>query len=91
MRTIEFETPENVRISYEAAGLGQRFIAWLIDQIIVGFISLIAIVVLVIALISAGILSDSAAEIGDRLESAQGDPQASEEIAKYFIGGTIVV
>ncbi|MBL8850567.1 MAG: RDD family protein, partial [Planctomycetaceae bacterium] len=38
-----------------------------------------------------GILSDSAAEIGDRLESAQGDPQASEEIAKYFIGGTIVV
>jgi uncharacterized RDD family membrane protein YckC len=91
MRTIEFETPENVQISYEAAGLGQRFIAWLIDQIVVGVISVIAVVVLFIALISAGVLADSAAQIGDKLESAQGDPQASEEIAKYLIGGTILV
>ncbi|WP_437205876.1 RDD family protein [Planctomicrobium sp. SH664] len=29
-----FETPENVQIQYEFAGLGSRFLAWLIDQIV---------------------------------------------------------
>ena len=91
MRTIEFETPENVQISYHAGGLGQRFIAWLIDQIIVGLISVLAIIVLFVALVFAGVLADSAAQIGEKLESAQGNPQASEEIAKYLIGGMILV
>lgn len=91
MRTIEFETPENVQISYQTAGLGQRFIAWLIDQIIVGVISAVVIFVLFIFLIAAGIITESAAELGDKLEAAQGDPQASEEIAKYLLGGTILV
>lgn len=39
---VEFETPENVSVSYEAAGLGSRFSAWVID-----FIILILILVLV--------------------------------------------
>lgn len=32
---IQFETPENVQISYQPAGLGTRFIAWLLDFVIV--------------------------------------------------------
>lgn len=32
---IEYETPENVRLTYKPAGLGTRFSAWLLDIIIV--------------------------------------------------------
>jgi uncharacterized RDD family membrane protein YckC len=32
---IQFETPENVQISYQPGGLGTRFIAWLLDVVIV--------------------------------------------------------
>jgi uncharacterized RDD family membrane protein YckC len=91
MRTIEFETPENVQITYEAAGLGARFIAWLVDQILVFFISILLVVVLLILLIAAGIITDSASALADRLESAQDDPRASDEIAKYMIGGATIV
>jgi uncharacterized RDD family membrane protein YckC len=31
---IEFETPENVRLNYEPAGLGSRFLAFLTDRIL---------------------------------------------------------
>lgn len=46
-RPIEFETPENVRIQYELAGLGTRFIAWLCDMILlVGLIVVMAILLM---------------------------------------------
>ncbi len=35
---IRFETPENVHIQYEPAGLGTRFLAWFVDQILVTFV-----------------------------------------------------
>lgn len=91
MRTIEFETPENVQITYEAAGLGARFIAWLVDQILVFFISILLVLGLIFLLVATGVITDSASVLEDRLESAQGDPRAGEEIAKYMIGGTTIV
>lgn len=91
MRTIEFETPENVQITYEAAGLGARFIAWLVDQILVFFGSILLVLVIVILLIATGVITDSVSALEDRLESAQGDPRAGEEIAKYLMGGSTIV
>ncbi len=32
--SIQFETPENVQVTYEIAGLGSRFVAWFEDQLI---------------------------------------------------------
>lgn len=91
MRSIEFETPENVLISYQAAGLGARFIAWLVDQILVFFLSILLVVGLMILLAAAGAIGDSASALADRLESARGNPNAGEEIAKYMLGGLTIV
>lgn len=45
---VEFETPENVSVSYEAAGLGSRFSAWIIDFIILCLILTVVFFMLVI-------------------------------------------
>ena len=78
---IQFETPENVQISYEPAGLGTRYIAWLFDAILV-FCGTMA---LVIFLFCAGIVSESAI---NRLADDPGDTAEERQrmIAMYFFG-----
>ncbi len=39
MSSLQFETPENVSIDYQPAGLGTRFVAWLVDQLFVWMLS----------------------------------------------------
>ncbi|MCA9237018.1 MAG: RDD family protein [Planctomycetales bacterium] len=34
-QTFQFETPENIHVEYRVAGLGTRFVAWFVDQLIV--------------------------------------------------------
>jgi len=46
--TLQFETPENVRIEYRPAGLGTRFLAWFVDQIIMSLVIFIAVIALII-------------------------------------------
>lgn len=91
MRTIEFETPENVQIRYQAAGLGARYIAWLVDQVLVFFVSVLLVIGLILLLAAIGVLTDSAADLQRRLENAQGNPRAGEEIAKYLMGGATII
>jgi uncharacterized RDD family membrane protein YckC len=91
MRTIEFETPENVQISYQAAGLGARFIAWFVDQILVFFISILLVLALIFLLVAADVIGDSMSSLAERLESAENDPHAGEEIAKYMLGGMTII
>lgn len=91
MRTIEFETPENVQIRYQAAGLGARFIAWLVDQVLVFFISVLLVIALLVLFAASGVMTESAEQLQRRLEGAQGDPRAGEEIAKYIMGGTTII
>ncbi|MFO1094133.1 MAG: RDD family protein [Planctomycetaceae bacterium] len=91
MRSIEFETPENVQIRYQAAGLGTRFLAWLIDQIVVGISTVLIVLALLLVLVATNVITESAEALGERLESAQGDPRASEEIGRYIMGGLILI
>jgi len=42
---IDFETPENIKISYQVAGAGTRFLAWFADCI---FLTLICLLLLVV-------------------------------------------
>lgn len=41
-QSIQFETPENVQVQYDLAGLGSRFVAWFVDQLLL-FIIMVAL------------------------------------------------
>src|SRR5580704_14952142 len=56
---IDFETPENVRISYELAGPGTRFIAWLIDSILLWGLTIVTGMILL--WIGLALFADSSA------------------------------
>lgn len=51
---IEFETPENVKISYQLAGLGTRFVAWVVDSILLWVLAFVIFIVLLAAGASMG-------------------------------------
>ena len=42
---IQFETPENVCVSYRAAGAGTRFVAWFVDMILVWLVIFVMAIV----------------------------------------------
>jgi len=71
-KTIRFETPENVTVSYRLAGPGTRFVAYLFDEIILtaGTIVLVFVTILSILLILP--LSDSATGPGKYVAIAVG-------------------
>lgn len=73
--TIQFETPENVKVSYEVAGLGSRFVAWVEDQLLVG----IALFLLILGLMFLGMGSHW-------LDNFMIDPESDEESALYLFG-----
>jgi uncharacterized RDD family membrane protein YckC len=75
-----FETPENVQVHYEAAGLGSRFIAWFIDQILLGVVTVVCMVLLLMTGISFDFVF-----FGD---DAQDD---AERLAAYFAGAMALV
>ena len=50
--TLDIQTPENVAFGYQVAGIGSRFLASLVDTIIVG---LLQVVILFVFLILLGI------------------------------------
>lgn len=54
-----FETPENVRVDYETAGLGTRYLAWFVDQVILWLLMIVVFVGLIIAGASFESLFDS--------------------------------
>lgn len=44
--TLDIETPENVAFGYQVAGIGSRFLATLLDTILVGLLQVVVIIVL---------------------------------------------
>src|SRR3954470_3584374 len=46
---IQFETPENVRLSYELAGPGTRFVAWFMDTILIFVVAIVVFIGVLIA------------------------------------------
>lgn len=88
MTKIEFETPENVHVSYEPAGLGTRFVAWFVDNLIL----VVVYIVLFFALMIAGIATESVArKLDAAMENATTDKEAPEEVIFYFIGVFLLV
>ena len=84
--SIEFETPENVRIRYPLAGPGTRFLAWLLDWLISIVLTIVIAIVLVVLAGVSGTLESQLRDLQpDQLE-AQG-PQ----FAQYFLGIMLIV
>lgn len=48
--TLDIQTPENIAFDYQIAGIGSRFLATLLDTILVGLLQLVLILVLVLIL-----------------------------------------
>lgn len=77
--SLRFETPENVQIHYEPAGLGTRFLAWFIDQILVT----VVMVGLIVALFAVG------ASFQAVFDSLEDGPSADKDRAVYYAVGLI--
>ena len=91
--SLEFETPENIKVAYEPAGLGTRYLAWFIDNILIS----IAIVVMFFLAIMLGAITETAVrETARMIEGAEAHtPTERAErgvmIIQYFIGISILV
>jgi uncharacterized RDD family membrane protein YckC len=89
---IGFETPENVQIQYQPAGLGHRFIAWLVDQILVFLLSVVLIVMLVIVGLTVGsVVGEFLDFLGGRFEDAATDSRAGKQVLLYLAGVAALV
>ena len=53
---IQFETPENVKLSYRLAGPGTRFVAWMMDIILLFILVFVLFIVALFAGASLDIL-----------------------------------
>jgi uncharacterized RDD family membrane protein YckC len=74
--SFRFETPENVQVHYEPAGLGTRFLAWVVDQIILW----LAMIALFVALIVVGVSFDGL------WVAVDADGEDAERAVLYFFG-----
>jgi uncharacterized RDD family membrane protein YckC len=81
--TMQFETPENVRVQYTLAGLGTRFIAWFIDQIF----TTLMLILIVIFLFVAGIAT---AQVMDDL-AGRAAAAPPERVMGIFVGFIILM
>ena len=85
---IHIETPENIQIAYKPAGLGTRFLAWVVDSLLLSLF----LIVLLVLLVMAGAASDSL--VRQVLEPMQdlekelhdGDQRSVELVMLYLIG-----
>lgn len=74
---VAFDTPENIQVRYRPAGLGTRFIAWVIDQTL-------ALVLEIVLLIVALVVVSSLAAFREMREDA-------DRSIAYFIGLMFVI
>lgn len=86
---IQFETPENIQVAYEPAGLGTRFVAWFVDNIIMTVFGFVLLVVLLCTgAISDSVLRDIAGPAGESGRPAHGE---APEVSFYLIGLFVLI
>jgi len=86
MHDISFETPENVKIHYNPAGLGSRFIAAFIDHMLI----FVLMFVLLIAFLAAGFTLDmSFRDVVGNIDNLK--PGEMPQISSYFLGAITLI
>ncbi|MBD3673257.1 MAG: RDD family protein [Planctomycetaceae bacterium] len=87
-QSVDFETPENVQLSYRIAGLGSRFVAWFVDNIFVTLLLILLLIVFVAVAAAADLTLGRWLE--DLLESSlegEDDPQqVGNQVGMIVIG-----
>ena len=84
--TLQYETPENVQIEYRPAGLGTRFLAWFIDQMILNIVIFLTFIVLVIfSAAFEGFFRDFFRQIDDMAQNVEENVDP-ETFVMYVIG-----
>jgi uncharacterized RDD family membrane protein YckC len=78
--SLKFETPENVEVQFQLAGLGGRFIAWFLDQFLIA-VGLFCFVIL-LALLGTSIAT-ALEWVDEQLTTEEFDP---ETVGAYVIG-----
>ncbi len=85
---IQFETPENIQIAYEQAGLGTRFLAWFVDfllMILVGF-------VLFLVLIIGGMIAEGTARsVMESLEGVGAPDEDDPTLVVMWLAGIFLL
>jgi uncharacterized RDD family membrane protein YckC len=90
---IQFETPENIQVAYEPAGLGTRFVAWFVDNIIM-YAGAFAIFFI---LVCSGVITDTVLRdivepgresVRRTFDQSSGEPR---QAVLYFIGAFLLV
>jgi uncharacterized RDD family membrane protein YckC len=82
---VEFETPENVLVSYPPAGLGTRFIAWFVDQI---FVSVLLVLLFIIVIIGGLHMVEI---LQDFLKSINAGPSGKEHSLGLYVFGIFIL
>jgi uncharacterized RDD family membrane protein YckC len=82
---VHFETPENVRIAYQAAGLGTRFTAWLLDTLFVTLVSILLAVLILMAFMALGV---AAVDLDRAFQNA--DRSNPEQFVFYAMGAIVL-
>ena len=85
---IEFETPENIRVAYQPAGLGTRFVAWFVDSILMYLAGLVIFFVLLCSgAVTDSVLKDIVDPAREVARKATDDGSGdSHEALMYFFG-----
>jgi len=90
---ITFETPENIQVAYQPAGLGTRFVAWFVDNIIMYAVGIAILVIL----ICSGVITDTVlrdvTELGREpaRRSVEQPPGGPPQVTLYFVGLFLLV
>src|SRR5579863_6878170 len=86
---LEFETPENIQVAYQPAGLGTRFVAWFVDNILM----IIVGVVIFFLLFCLGVITESVfRDINDASRKAvDGTNSDPPQAVLYFLGLFLLV
>jgi uncharacterized RDD family membrane protein YckC len=90
---IKFETPENIQVAYQPAGLGTRFVAWLVDNILMIAVGVVIFFILMCSgVITGSVIRDIVEPVRDSARrSAERPPGKTPEVELYFIGLFLLV
>lgn len=91
--SLEFETPENIKVAYEPAGLGTRYLAWFIDSILISIaITVMFFLAIIVGVITESVVRDAAKMIdGGEAQTPTERAERGLIVVQYFIGISILV
>jgi len=87
--SLRYETPENIQLQYQAAGLGTRFVAWFIDSIFLHVAMLVVFLLLLLTAAASNVMQGFFNTLFETIDSDRTrDP---EKLGAYFVGLALLI